>query len=325
MASCIGSAPRPRRVLLSTVALIGLFALAPAMADKGAESKGSEGSNSSKTPHKTSLTSDGPEYFGPTYAAAMKVPVLKSGAATASPKSSAAIPAVIGVPSIVPQLEIDPNALGSTGSYEAGSANAGTVTATNAFFQSLGTNGRSCFTCHQPSSGMSISISNIVARSLASQSDPLFAPVDGANCPGAIVRGDPFASAHSLLLNKGLIRVFMPVPLQTSDVNPDGTPNPHPVEYTIKTLQDPNGCNTDPTYAQVVVAGQPTRQIISIYRRPVMSGDLKFKTTTTANVSNAPVDPVTHQPLPTDLTPGGYTSLQGTQRQHYVGWTGANL
>ena len=48
------------------------------------------------------------------------------------------------------------------------------------------------------------------------------------------------------------------------------------------------------------------RQIISIYRRPVISGDLKFKTTTTG----AKIDPVTHQPLATDTTPGGFTSGQ---------------
>jgi cytochrome c peroxidase len=263
---------RPKRVLLSTVALAGLFVFAPAMAEKNA------------------LPSDTPEYFGPMYKAMMKVPVLTGPNAAATASTSA-----LGVPTVVPQLEIDPNSLGSTGSYE---TLGDTTTAGNAFFQSLGTNGRSCFTCHQPASGMSVSVANIVTRAAASQSDPLFAPVDGANCPGAVLRGDPFASAHSLLLTRGLIRVSMPVPLQTNDVNADGTANPHDVEYTVKVLRDPNGCNTDPTYSQLVVAGQPTRQMVSMYRRPVMSGDLKFKTTTTA----VSTDPVTHQPLPIDDT-----------------------
>lgn len=271
---------RPKRVLLSTVALLGLLAVAPAMAEK------------------SPVPSDAPEYFGPMYATMMKVPVLKGPNSASTFKTNAATSAGT-TPSVIPQLEIDPNSLGSTGSYETGGA---TNTAGNAFFQSLGTNGRSCFTCHQPSSGMSISVSNIVARSGISQFDPLFAPVDGANCPSAVLKGDPFASAHSLLLTKGLIRVSMPVPLQTSDVNADGSPNPHDVEYTIKVLHDPNGCNTDPTYNQVVVAGQPTRQMVSMYRRPVMSGDLKFKATTTANTSSAPTDPVTGQPIPTDQT-----------------------
>jgi cytochrome c peroxidase len=272
-----------KRILLATVAAAALFAVQPARADKG-------------------LTmSDTPEYFGPMYEGMMKVPVLNgSDRASASTTS-------FGIPAVIPQLEIDPNSLGTTGSYEVGSPN-GTATAGNAFFQSLGTNGRSCFTCHQPSSGMSISVSNIVARAAASRSDPLFAPVDGANCPGAVLRGDPFPLAHSLLLTKGLIRVSLPVPLQTSDIKADGSPNPHDVEYTIKVLHDPNGCNTDPTYSQLVVSGQPTRQMISVYRRPIMSGDLKFKTTT----SQAPVDPVTGQPLATDATTlGGFPGFTG--------------
>lgn len=36
-----------------------------------------------------------------------------------------------------------------------------TRTSENAFFQSLGTNGRTCFTCHQPAFGMSISVEHV--------------------------------------------------------------------------------------------------------------------------------------------------------------------
>src|SRR5215471_9840370 len=35
---------------------------------------------------------------------------------------------------------------------------------TGPFFQSLGTNGRSCGSCHQPSDGMSVSAANVQAR-----------------------------------------------------------------------------------------------------------------------------------------------------------------
>ena len=289
--SYIEFANRPKRVLLSTVALLGLFVVVPAMAEKG-----SGGSDAQETAQKSPVPSDAPEYFGPMYAAMIKVPVLKgpNGAVTTPTTSNAGV-----IPGVVPQFETDPNSFGSTGSYETGGA---TNTAGNAFFQSLGTNGRSCFTCHQPSSGMSISVSNIVARAAVSKFDPLFAPVDGANCPGAVLKGDPFASAHSLLLTKGLIRVSMPVPLQTNDVKADGSANPHDVEYTVKVLHDPNGCNTDPTYSQVAVPGQPTRQMVSMYRRPVMSGDLKFRTSTTESFSNTPTDPVTGQPLQIDQT-----------------------
>ena len=34
---------------------------------------------------------------------------------------------------------------------------AATITAKNPFFQDLGTNGRTCFTCHQPQNGWTVS------------------------------------------------------------------------------------------------------------------------------------------------------------------------
>jgi cytochrome c peroxidase len=80
----------------------------------------------------------------------------------------------------------------------------------------------------------------------------VFAPIDGANCPGAAT-GD--ASAHSLLLDNGLIRVFLPVP--------DGA------EFAITAVSDPYGCalTTDPT------SGLP---VVSVYRRPLPSTNLNF-------------------------------------------------
>src|SRR5690348_13884594 len=54
---------------------------------------------------------------------------------------------------------------------------------TGPFFQSLGTNGRSCATCHQPSDAMSVSAAHIQQRFDATQGlDPIFRPVDGSNC-----------------------------------------------------------------------------------------------------------------------------------------------
>ena len=75
------------------------------------------------------------------------------------------------------------------------------------FFQSLGTNGRSCGTCHQASDAMGLGVQNIRARFVQTHGrDPLFAAIDGANCP----TGSPSNPAdHSLLLKNGLIRVFL--------------------------------------------------------------------------------------------------------------------
>jgi hypothetical protein len=62
----------------------------------------------------------------------------------------------------------------------------GPVNEQGAFFQSLGTNGRSCSTCHVASQGMSMSAQAIRMRFLQTRGqDPLFAAIDGANCPNA--------------------------------------------------------------------------------------------------------------------------------------------
>src|ERR1700684_3799524 len=56
----------------------------------------------------------------------------------------------------------------------------------NPFFQSLGTNGRSCATCHLPSQAFTLPAAAAgLTFSLTRGRDPLFAPVGGANCPNA--------------------------------------------------------------------------------------------------------------------------------------------
>src|SRR4030095_2627235 len=51
------------------------------------------------------------------------------------------------------------------------------------FFQSLGTNGRSCGSCHQPSDGMSVSAAHVQRRFVLTYGlDPIFRPVSGSNC-----------------------------------------------------------------------------------------------------------------------------------------------
>jgi cytochrome c peroxidase len=83
-----------------------------------------------------------------------------------------------------------------------------TDTSSNAFFQDLGTNGRQCVTCHQASDAWSVTPPHIQARFNATHgTDPIFRPVDGANCPTADVSTlEERREAYSLLLTKGLIR-----------------------------------------------------------------------------------------------------------------------
>jgi cytochrome c peroxidase len=237
-----------------------------------------------------SLPANAAEWFPSAYRHALRAP----------------LPALIypqTIPPVIPQLAVFVDPRGLVSNYQPAGP---TTTATNAFFQSLGTNGRTCFTCHQTSNAMGMSATHAQAVFAATAGhDPLFAPVDGANCPnqvpaadtsGALLGGmagsatlDDRRAAHSLLLNKGLFRVFLPVPAQA--------------EYTIEVLSDPNGCNTDSAYNQEVdpTTGAIT-QIISVYRRPLMTSSLKLKTTTVADFAGSgfplplPIDPFTGLP-----------------------------
>jgi len=125
----------------------------------------------------------------------------------------------------------------------------------SAFFKSLGTNGRTCATCHRPADAWSVTPQHIQARFLVSAGrDPIFRPVDGANCPSADVSTvENRRQAYSLLLKKGLIRVSLAVPT-TAD-------------FSIPDIQDPYNC---PETNSVTAA---------LYRRPLPSTNLGFLST----------------------------------------------
>jgi cytochrome c peroxidase len=132
----------------------------------------------------------------------------------------------------------------------------GRVDGTGAFFESLGTNGRTCATCHVAGQAMSISASDVQARfALTRGMDPLFAAVDGANCPN----GRPgYPADHSLLLRSGLIRVFLPTPTGA--------------QFSISVVHDPYGCAVLPNPN----GGPP---LVSVYRRPLPTANLGFLST----------------------------------------------
>jgi len=134
----------------------------------------------------------------------------------------------------------------------------------NAFFQPLGSNGRACVTCHQPGSGMGLSVATIRRRWRETQGkDPLFAAIDGSNCPSLPQDRE---SSHSLLLKRGLFRVSFPWP---RTVGPDGSPVEP--EFTIEVVRDPSGCNTDPKFG--LNSADPH---ISVFRRPRVVANLKY-------------------------------------------------
>jgi cytochrome c peroxidase len=118
------------------------------------------------------------------------------------------------------------------------------------FFESLGSNGRACITCHQPANAMSVSAASLRERWQQTRGkDPVFAAVDGSNCPDL-----PQAEevSHSLLLERGLFRIELAWP--PAGIQP---------EFRIEVVRDPTGCNK-------------RSDAISVYRRPRIAANLDY-------------------------------------------------
>ena len=150
--------------------------------------------------------------------------------------------------SLIPNGVFFPNPGGASQTY---STTGGGIDLTGPFFQSLGTNGRACGTCHQPSDGMSISAANVQKRFLQTQGqDPIFRTVDGSNCNHSIdvstLAGRE--AAYSLLRTRGLIRIPIAVPANA--------------DYQVVSVNNPYGCNES--------------NVISMYRRPLPATNLRF-------------------------------------------------
>ena len=140
------------------------------------------------------------------------------------------------------------------GASETYSTTGGGIDQAGPFFQSLGTNGRSCGSCHQPSDGMSVSAAHVQQRfSLTQGQDPIFRTVDGSNCNHSIdvstLAGR--SAAYSLLRTRGLIRIAIAVPISA--------------DYRVVSVNNPYGCNES--------------DVISMYRRPLPSTNLRFLST----------------------------------------------
>ena len=152
-----------------------------------------------------------------------------------------------------------------TGVVETYNLAAPTDTAANPFFQSLGINGRACATCHEPRSGWGVSAASIQNRFDESNgTDPIFRLVDGATCPSDDVSTlAAKRDAYNLLLTKGLIRIFLPLPATKAGTNP-----PVPRDYEVSVISDPYGCTN--------LSSSPP--VISVYRRPLPTANLRFLT-----------------------------------------------
>lgn len=124
---------------------------------------------------------------------------------------------------------------------------------TNPFFKQLGTNGRSCATCHALSEGLNMNPD--FAQSLfdlTEGADPLFAAIDGANSPqGDMSTVDARRANTTMIRTKGLFRI--------------GLRPPQNAEFTIEAVDDPY------SYAST--------DEISAFRRPLPTTNLKFLST----------------------------------------------
>jgi cytochrome c peroxidase len=165
-------------------------------------------------------------------------------------------------PPVIPKLDLDFDSNGIIETYQPDGA---TLTTNNSFFQNLGTNGRTCFTCHQPQTGWTITPSTVQARFEQSKgTDPIFRLIDGATCPSDEV--STLASkrqAYSLLLQKGLIRIGLPMPA------------PSALQFAITDVQDPYNCNNGSAFGLT----SSTTGMASVYRRPLPSTNLGFLST----------------------------------------------
>src|SRR6195952_4917470 len=158
------------------------------------------------------------------------------------------------------QLENNVPVRDATGAFTTVSTH-GSIDLNNEFFQDLGTNGRRCVTCHVPTVGWTITPAQL--QKTFDQTDggayddglglgAVFRTNDGANSPRANVSTKAKRrGAYSMLLNRGVIRVGLPVPANA--------------EFDLVAVDDP--------YHFASAAE------LSLFRRPLPTTNLKFLST----------------------------------------------
>jgi cytochrome c peroxidase len=126
----------------------------------------------------------------------------------------------------------------------------GSIDQSNEFFQSLGTNGRSCVTCHDAAAAWGITPGSVTQRFNATGgTDPIFRLNDGAVAPnmpvGTLAQRQ---AAYSDIMARGRIRVGIGIPANA--------------EFSLVLVEDPYH------YASATE--------LSLFRRPLPSTNLKF-------------------------------------------------
>ena len=138
------------------------------------------------------------------------------------------------------------------GTLEHDSPSAFDAGASNGFFANLGSNGRTCNTCHLEASGWTITPSDAQGRA---RNDPLFAPVDGADCPPASTTQAPDSTLSTEVTRYGLIRIHIGIPSGA--------------DFSLVSATNPKGCAIAPGSSGA--GGQ-----LFLFRRPLPSTNLVF-------------------------------------------------
>src|SRR5262245_54272476 len=140
----------------------------------------------------------------------------------------------------------------SSGQLQSFSTAASGIDTQSAFFQDLGTNGRTCNSCHKADQAWGMSAAQVqVTFDASGGQDPVFRPVDGTNCPTDDMSTlQSRTTATTLIRTRGLIRIARPVPAGA--------------EFSVSAVSDPYNCS---------VGG------LSLYRRPLPSTNVKFLST----------------------------------------------
>jgi hypothetical protein len=148
----------------------------------------------------------------------------------------------------------------ASGEFATISAN-GSIDLNNEFFQDLGTNGRRCVSCHVPTVGWTITPAQLKATFAATDGGKfedglglgaVFRTVDGSNSPNADVSTlAKRRQAYSMLLNRGVIRIGLPIPATA--------------EFELVAVDDPYHF--------------ASAKELSLFRRPLPTTNLKFDST----------------------------------------------
>ena len=172
-----------------------------------------------------------------------------------------------------------PNSAGFAATY----STRGFVDFTTPFHQPLGTNGRSCGSCHVANSAWSLTPAD--ARFLfllTGGTHPLFRPLDAVTAEAPVATVSERRAAYRLLLEKGLFRRTVDVP---------GTR-----EYDLVDVDDPHG-------------NPPTK--ITTFRRPLGTTNLAFAAGVHWDIRTAPIADL-HQALLNQVRGNVIAAQQGS-------------